>query len=173
MDDKIKFLKDHIDKKASEKTNETQHVVGGGVSISVSHMAAEGSTVNTAHTIINNNHSSSDFRFDDSALQQGRKALDRRNIGDVVDVKFMTYKEYQNYVSEIWDGVERRINRYNWTAWDWESDHFSERRKKSRRQDDVEEAGKNETLVYYSFLGFGFIYIIGSYIKIILDLLTK
>lgn len=63
------------------------------------------------------------FKFDDSAIKSGRKVIGFRIVGEPVDPKSMTYKEYIHYlcykfgfkIGKGWDGIERNNYIPNWT----------------------------------------------------------
>ena len=59
--------------------------------------------------------------YDDSAEQQGRKAIGERKLGVKVKTEHMTPKEYRNFKADIWDGIERRPYIQNWESWTWEA----------------------------------------------------
>lgn len=82
------------------------------------------------HVSVNNqDHLNHDFtksydrngreHFDDSAVKQGRQATSLRKIGDKIDIKHMTPKEYKSFKFGLWDGVELRRDAYNWEAFKW------------------------------------------------------
>lgn len=71
----------------------------------------------------NDNIIHQNYKFDDSAVRAGREKVGVRVVGEKVDPKHMTYKEYVHYLCYLfdfkigkgWDGVEQNSYQYNWT----------------------------------------------------------
>jgi len=104
---------------------------------------AQGGTVNihgpvniqTSEHMVNNSNDDSQHGYGDhgqitvdihgrehvdiSALKQGRQVVSDRKVGDLVNVKNMTPKEYRNYKISFWDGVETREGAKNWEEFEW------------------------------------------------------
>ncbi len=89
------------------------------------HVTGERATVNHAneqhiHYYSENMNIDKMLKCDDSAKQQGREAVRERKQGEKIEPCYMTPKEYRNYKAGLWDGVERKKYRYNWTEFEWE-----------------------------------------------------
>ena len=64
-------------------------------------------------------------KYDNSlAIQQGREAIGDRKMGEKIDPKHMTPKEYYNFKLKVWDGIETREHKQNFTAWKWDDDEI-------------------------------------------------
>lgn len=187
MDDKIVKIKKHIDQLAYAKEN-SPNKEKGGVSVSCD-ISGESNTIQNASKIEVNNHYHNKqahiekmLKGDDSALQQGRKIIEERKQGKKVEPENMTPKEYRNFKVGLWDGVERKVYRYDWTPFAWERLEPSkepvrfvdkkpqkierrqlERRMKperiqfeERRTEKRRQQDKLDNITYYSCLAFSF-----------------
>jgi len=72
-------------------------------------------TIGNNNQVTHHNYS----KFDDSAIKQGRHKISIRQMGNITNPMHMTPKEYKNYSSGLWDGIERLDNRFNYEPWDF------------------------------------------------------
>lgn len=103
------------EKEALEKASEPQQNI----------MHGEQATMNVAKAIHQTIHhygvqESQAAKIDRSALEQGRHIVSERTKGEKVEPKHMTPKEYRNFNAGLWDGIENKDYRYNWSPMEWE-----------------------------------------------------
>tara|TARA_Y100000590_G_scaffold303218_1_gene341862 strand:- start:3390 stop:4094 length:705 start_codon:yes stop_codon:yes gene_type:complete len=114
----IKGLKEfyQVPKPAIRNKQETKKV------IYENHPNSGGTVVHGDNTIVNNTSAQS-YKFDDSAAKFGREIIGHRTIGEQVNPKNMTRKEYEHYLcwkfgfklGKGWDGVEKHPHNPNWS----------------------------------------------------------
>jgi hypothetical protein len=81
-----------------------------------------GNVVTGDNAQIIHNHKVTDYKIDNSAINQGRAAIGPRKRGERVDPTMMTPKEYSNYLfhkfsipgKKGWNGIERSDYAQNW-----------------------------------------------------------